>query len=239
MNKENFKIIKEINSLEVKLNHFDNLKGEDKRRIERLYQQKEHRLDDLKSYSLKKDELQKELFQIEIRTQEIEKEQSNIAQQLNQVLESNLQEKLNLQKHKLDDELNNIQEKGLLNLEAIETFAIEIQDAQSFLNGIDETIDEITHEILEKQNVDNLSEDHIKKRIEEVTADLTDEFKASYIKLRKHAPVHNSLSLLENNKCQFCHYEVNAKKLEDIQVKYQLHACEMCKRLLIPPESSY
>lgn len=239
MNKEFFKIIKEINSLEAKLDVFQNLKADDKKRIKRLFDQKSYRQEDLNEASAKKDALQKELFSIDRRTMEIEKNLKENNEKLNSIFDEKITSKLESSNEELTIELDEIQEKGLSLLEEIEEVKEEIENAQNFLNGIDETIDEIKAEVLEKQGLENESEKHIQERITQILNDLPTDFQVKYLKLKKDAPHHNSLSMAKDKKCQFCHYEINSKKLEAIEIKFELHKCDMCKRILIPEQASY
>lgn len=239
MNKEFFKIIKEINSLEAKLDIFQNLKADDKKRIKRLFDQKSYRQEDLHKASAKKDALQKELFSIDRRTMEIEKILKENNEKLNSIFDEKIASKLESSNEVLINELNEIQERGMYLLEKIEEVKEEIENAQNFLSGIDETIDEIKAEVLEKQGLKNESEKHIQERVSQILSDLPTDFKAKYNQLKKNAPHHNSLSLAKDKKCQFCHYEINSKKLEAIEIKFELHRCDMCKRILIPEQASY
>lgn len=239
MNKENFKIIKEINSLEEKLLNFDRLKSEDKKRIQRLFDQKSYRKEDLNEATLKKDALQKELFSIDRRTMEIEKTLNENKNKLNSIFDEEIIQKLESHNSQLNEELCNIQARGLEILEVIESLDGEIIDAQSFLKGIDETINEITEEILAHQKVEDISENSVHQRINEISNELTSDFKATYMKLKDNAPSHHSISLLKDKKCQFCHFELTAKKIEEIEIKLQPRACDMCKRILIPEQASY
>lgn len=239
MNKEFFKIIKEINSLEAKLDIFQNLKADDKKRINRLFDQKNHRQEDLNEASSKKDALQKELFSIDRRTMEIEKTLKENNQKLNTIFDETITSKLEKLNKELSSELDEIQERGLSLLEEIEEVKEEITNAQNFLNGIDETIDEIKAEIFEKQGLENESEKHVQERISQILNDLPIDFQTKYLKLKKDSPHHNSLSVVKDKKCQFCHYEINSRKLEAIEIKFELHKCDMCKRILIPEQASY
>jgi predicted nucleic acid-binding Zn-ribbon protein len=170
---------------------------------------------------------------------EIEKTLKENNQKLNTIFDETITSKLEKLNKELSSELDEIQERGLSLLEEIEEVKEEITNAQNFLNGIDETIDEIKAEVFEKQGLENESEKHVQERISLILNDLPIDFQTRYLKLKKDSPHHNSLSVVKDKKCQFCHYEINSRKLEAIEIKFELHKCDMCKRILIPEQASY
>jgi len=239
MKPEYFKIIKEINSLEGKLHSFRNLKIEDQKRIQRLYDQKDFKKEDLTDFIAQKESSLKECFQIDRRTMEIDKEIENINSQLNSIFDEKTIAKLVTNKEALNHELATIQEKGLELLEENESLEEDIKSAQTFLMGIDETIDEIYLEVFEEAKIKQVSQDAVIERIDQITQDLSEKFKNSYLKAKEQTPKTNPLSHIMQSRCQQCQFELPSNLISDVEDKFLIKTCVMCKRILIPQSSAY
>ena len=115
----------------------------------------------------------------------------------------------------------------------------KIKDAQTFVNDIDETIDEIKADILHEQSIKDISYENIQNRIKNLLEDLPESFQTKYLKLKKLAPSDHTLSPLKDERCDYCGYKVSAKDAMQIENLETLSACKMCKRILIPVHSAY
>lgn len=239
MNAEFFKIIKEINSLELKAKSVETLKVEDKKRMDRLYEHKENRQEDLNTYISELNNFEKRNREIDYRVQDIQKSLEDILFQKNSVFEEQLQRKLEENEKILIDEKDTIENEAFDNLEKIEELDQEIKNAQNFLRGIDETIDEILNEVKTDLGAKNLNIEKINERIDEILNDLSEEFKNKYLKLKDKAPLNSPLSILNENRCSQCGFQVPAQAALDIENLKLLDQCQMCYRILIPSHSSY
>lgn len=239
MNTEFFKIIKEINSLEIKINALDNLKGDDKKRMLRLHEHKSNRLEDLKSSTETANKLEKRNREIEYRIEDINKELLTISAQLNSVFEEKLQKRLHEKQITLKNEIERLEEEAFEILEKLEDVNQEISDAQGFLNGIDETIDEILVEVQSDLMFKDKDINQIKDRINQIESELSDDFKKKYKNLKEKAPKNTPLTFLKQSRCGHCSFQVAAKLAEEIENLKILSSCQMCKRILMPEHSSY
>tara|TARA_B100001971_G_scaffold215185_1_gene259332 strand:- start:4641 stop:5360 length:720 start_codon:yes stop_codon:yes gene_type:complete len=239
MNPEYFKIIKEINSLEKKIFSLDSLKKQDKQRIQRLLEHKSNRHEELQNFLNEENDLFKEAIEIEKEIELIDKRTADLNSQLNQVFEEDITKKLNENLKKLEQDLSQKEDRGLAILERQETLKSEIYDAQNFLKGIDETIDEIKTEIMQEQAHKDVSYENIQDRINSLISELDEGFKEKYLKLKNKAPALDQLSIINDERCAFCGFKINSSDAQRVLNLEKLLGCSMCNRILIPGHSAY
>lgn len=239
MNAEFFKIIKEINSLEQKVFSLNSLKAQDRQRISRLFEHKEQRHEKLKDHLKEIQNLRTLSVHIDNSINENDKKIQEYNSQLNSIFDQNLQDRIQENLEQAQNNNEKLQEEGLTTLEKIEEIEQEIIDSQNFLKGIDETIDEIKAEISQEQTIQDTSITNVHERIEDLLSDLSEDFRTQYLKLKAKAPTTNTLSIIFEERCSHCGFQIPHQKAEMILNLKSLCSCEMCQRIFIPKHSAY
>lgn len=138
----------------------------------------------------------------------------------------------NIDKHKLDVE--SLEDQILTEMDSVEEVAKEIEKLQTFLNGIDETIAEISQEV--ETEVKKLDE-----QIEELSPGLNtliEKFPPSHQDiiesgLKKFFPK-SPFARIDNRHCSLCRFSIDAQLAQDVTNCVDFYQCPGCDRILIP-----
>ena len=239
MNKEDYRILKEINSLNNELDKNQALIDDQLHRVVAIERQRGFKSDDL---TLTEDSLSKartELNQIENNIAHgqklLDQSKSNKANVFTQVEIESLQAQIDRSANELDE----LETRGLELMDEIETLESDARDAKTFLAGTLETIDEITEEVIESNAPTINAIKILEGRIDLLFIDLPEKVVSVTKKLIEKKLIHGPFTSLNANQCRICGYTLPVKKSEDIEKRLLFTQCSSCRRIYIPETSLY
>jgi predicted nucleic acid-binding Zn-ribbon protein len=236
---ESFKILKEINSLSMRKNVLLDLVEAEQKRITFIENNRREREASLVSFqdTLKeqKADLTSTENQINLLSQKIEKDNTNLVSLVDGASISSLQKQIDEMKIKLDQN----EEKGLELLDLIESSEVNISDCNEFLKGSLESLNEIKVEVDEKVSELQSEIDSITKRDALLMEELPPNFnnKISLI-LKKNIQI-SSFTRIKGGSCEFCRFNLSKSDVIAIEDKLALKSCQGCSRIFIPIQSGY
>lgn len=239
MNKDTFRILKEINSLYTANQKLSELIENEHSRIHKIQNLRDDKKQkiiqtekDLKQFSAK-------LLQTE---NSIADNQSKLNQALsnkNNVYSENEISAFEKQIASFKESIDELENKGLEVLSTCEQLSEELSDAKSFLTGSRETLLEITKE------VEKISKPHIDKinihklRIENLFLEIPEDLKDKFQKLMKRNLKYGPTSQIQQNSCSVCRMEISRLDIEKVEKHLQIKFCSTCDRLFIPISTLY
>lgn len=228
-----FQILREIQSLNDKIQSFMVTQSQEKSRIDRLLKMKEKRQQEVAGLLAENDHNSVEVAQLEKDLFEIESKITLAQRAYDQTM--NIEAKKPLAK--LEAEKNSLEEKILTGLEKLENNQEAIKQSLAFFEGIEESIEEVREEVFGSGQV--VSQDLLKtkKRIELLLEELSPKFRELFLRTQKKGLPISPFSKIKDKSCQFCHHRVEELKLTRILDLGELKACSLCERLLLPPEA--
>lgn len=240
MNKEKYRILKELGSLANSIISLQNLAKDDYTRIHKIEQQRKERLD---QKEINQEELNKKRGELS----HLAKDTSYFSdlllkgeQQLkaliseNEILATTKQiENSQLKLEQCEDQAFQI----LLDLEHLD---IEISKAKKFLKGSLETIDEIEKEI-ESSNGEFFKEIKIKEnRINNLHSQLPKNVLEKLEKLSKKSLKYGPLAqITPQSSCEHCGYLISTLLVTKVEKDQLFSSCPGCERIFIPQSVKY
>lgn len=238
MNKEIYRILKEINSLHHKVLQLrETIKAEQERvsKIEtRVKQTKEELEDLLAQLKQKRQELTHNEGKLEQAIQLLEKTEIAIASaQTEKELDS-----LNKQKLAAETTIDELNETTFNQLEEVDELNEKREELQGFIKGAPEGVVEIQADV-DEQNKPRLIQveqylQRIKDHFQELPTDISLKMKKA-LELPKSAVT----KLNSQNYCDYCGSQAAPNLARDIETKLLLKSCSGCSRLIIPLSSQY
>ena len=207
MSKNAFFILREIDSLRRMQNQHSKLISSENDRIRKLEQK---RLDSQNEYLRLKSEL------------------SSTNNRLNDI-------DLQLTRERLAPDLvTKLEAEGLELLSKAAELEEKINDCQTFISGISNTIKEIAEEVGLENKGQEFAIENIHERIAALESELPAEFKNIYLKtMALHLPV-GIFTCVENQACKFCRRALSRIEDSEIEVQHQIKTCPGCKRIFLP-----
>ncbi|MEX1099494.1 MAG: hypothetical protein WEB87_03640 [Bacteriovoracaceae bacterium] len=239
MNKEYFKILKEINSLEQKMASLTAINQEESFRVDKLKQKKDEALQDLEALELEERLLKQKSQKIENRLAALDSRGKKLDADLKGNFDGKQAPLLEKEKAKVALELEDLENQGLENLEKLEELEAAIQDKKTFIAGVAETIEEIGLEVGEIVVKNENAMKTLEKRIENSLQEVPANFQSVYSSLRKKAMPVSLFASIQNRKCSICKMSVDWEKEAKVEEKMLLKTCSNCGRIFIPKESLY
>ena len=146
----------------------------------------------------------------------------------------------------IDKELATVtSEKGKLEniiLEQMETLS-NLEDAlstfNSFLSGIDKSIQEIQTEVNQTIKEENIQISNYQERISELIKNIPSEAKEIFSNVNKKHKYNSPITLINNNACSKCNYPIDRNLASLIEKGTMLELCPGCERLLAPHNTQY
>lgn len=238
LEKESFRILKELNSLNLRIGPLEKAIKDELSRIKKIEvtrskrsQEKEQQIDHLANLKI-------ELENTEHRIDKLSKGLKKMKLDEGQLFTENEISAYRKQLAVMQEELSQHEDRGLELLEQIEDTQIEINDANNFLEGSLESICEIEDDI-KKENEETYKEIQIiRQRVEILLKQLPEKVTIKFNKLlgTKKYPL-SEISL--NNSCQICGYLIPKALITSLETTMKFHTCPGCERILIPQGSKY
>lgn len=240
MNKESFRILKEINSLNQKIQSESKLIQAELGRIEKIEKMREQRKIEQDKYKSEHQECFSEMTRIENESERVSQLLDKNRSQLNQVFSENEIKTLQTQIEFNETGLDKLQTEGIQKLEELESLETMIKEADQFLNGSTETILEIESEIkqtnAEAFNIIRTSEERLKLLFEQLPEIVVKKINS----LLDKGPHFNPISeITEKNDCYICHFALHKSLVDAVERQFKFHTCTSCGRILIPQSSKY
>jgi predicted nucleic acid-binding Zn-ribbon protein len=236
---ENFKVIKEIDSLDRQKKDI-NLKAQNQSdRIISINQKITDKEDDLAS-------LKADLKEITSSLMKMENELSNLQQKIEIKISQKGQVFTETQINSLDKEIESYQ-KNLITTEELvfkkmeikESFEEEIKDCLTFIQGATKSSKEVQIEVEGICLELNQKKQIIDERIENLIATIPENFKTKVKLLLVKNFRSTILTTIKDKACNYCRCSIASGLINEIEDKYNLKSCTGCKRIFIPSASSY
>lgn len=229
-----FQNLVECSSLDMKIKmHLDKIYDEEKR-ITFITSQKQKKLEEfdlvnneLNSLSLQNNQIEKELYKLYKNT---ERSTEHLAMAQNQKQADSTQHELELLRNKIDT----LESEALEILEKIETVEIKKNELHNFLENIDQTIKEVTHEVSTLKNKESSSIEQYESRIKKLLDEIDPSFKEAYQISLKQFRFKTPLTFIMGKKCRECHFEVDEYTRDSVDRNFQIEHCSGCNRLIVP-----
>lgn len=237
--KEQFKLLKEISSLFDQREILQDKVIKENLRVEKVIKQRQVR-------EQEKLELQEQLKKASSQEQHIENclahSQGQLDQakgHLNSVQTQQQIDALTSEISKLESDINQLEEEGIEILEKIDLLNKNIEEANSFLIGSEESLNEITHEVAEISDDFQKQIEILNQRIHSLTDELNPIFQNKLnTAINKKIPI-SIFSRISGGCCDFCKLQLSKVEVDNIERKLNLATCNGCSRIFIPLNSLY
>lgn len=239
MNKEQFKILKEINSLLLKIKEIDlNIESENSR-VTKIINLREEK----KSHHLKlQDELvaiQKDIDLNEKKLKEIAKIKETSEKSSHLIKNESEAEKFSLQQKKLNDDISSAEDLIFSLLQRFDDIQNEISETALFLEGSLITLNDIKKEVLEINEPLLKEIEKLKVRIEYLKGELSQNFKTKLESTLNKNLKNSPFTRIISSYCEHCKLLVSKIDEEAIERNLSLKSCSGCSRIFIPREANY
>jgi predicted nucleic acid-binding Zn-ribbon protein len=239
VNKEDYRVMKEINSL-----YLENLGLEKKvlsetSRIDKVYLLRSEAQEQIVSYN---ENLKSQKANFQISENDIAKLQNSLdnnrghlASAITEQEIKSLESQITTSETKLDEAENS----GLELMESIETLEKNIKTRESFLQGSQETLIELSSEVAEITKPHRLKTQQNTNRLELLKVELPELALDKYLKLLIKNLKYGPLASIDVNQCSICKYGLAVTDIELIEKKLALRSCAGCSRLFVPRSTLY
>lgn len=231
---KDFTTLKEIQSLDNMIaKHLDAIKSEESRKdhILGMRQKRETEkvglLKKVEENSALINELEKELFDWEKKRQQAELNQDRAKDQ-KQV------EALEKEINQLTPKCEDCEEKILNLLEENEEIKVKVDEADEFLKGSGETLNQISKEILDETKEERHQITNYEERIEALITEIPKELLEAFNRAQKKYRFKMPLARIVNRACEKCRFQVDSQTLSLVDQARTIAHCQQCERLLIP-----
>ena len=237
MSTESFKILKEINSLSMRVNELNDLIANENKRVTFIERNRASRESERDEFLKEKDEQQKVLVKTEndiaTNSSKIAKDKENLSTLMDAGAIQSLEKQINDSEQKLDA----LEEEGLLVLEKIEELEKEIDEASDFLQGSLESLSEIKIEVTNACKAYQEEIDQLSSRVELLKVELPPLFQSKLeLTLSKNIPISN-FTRIKDESCEFCRYGLSKMDTKSIEDQLNLKICQSCSRIFLPKAS--
>lgn len=232
-------MLKEINSLLRLIDEQKELIKNESSRLSKIESLRQTRNEEL-------DEVNSKISVLEVRTKDIEKELEALIKNKEQferaVNEAKTQAALESSEKQFEFTLlnmNTLEEEQFGILEELEELSSLQKDAQEFLSGSLETLNEITSEVNEL-NAPRLSEiSSLNNRISLIKEELPPLFQTKLESLlKKNLPL-SPFTRIISHRCEYCKFQLSRVDEEAVEKTFALKNCSSCSRLFLPLDAAY
>jgi predicted nucleic acid-binding Zn-ribbon protein len=131
-------------------------------------------------------------------------------------------------------QIEELETQGLILLDRQDQIHSEQVDAKTFLQGLEETFQEIEEEVKLQNNLHNQEIKNLEQRISYLMEELPDEFKNILIKITQKNLAHGPFTRVEQGSCYFCRYKISRIDESEIDMQKNLKTCTQCSRIFLP-----
>lgn len=233
-----FQNLIEITSLDKKIHGHMQKIEEELRRIDFLTSNVEKRKEELaeltnqlSQYNVENNELEKDLFN---KTKAHAKAKDNLAMATSQKQLDSLEKEIS----NLEPAISELEDRGLELLELIEVSETKIDEANSFIKGSTQTIEEIKLEVEEIKKNEEEQIKNLEKRNQDLLnaceSNFQTAFNSSLEKYRFKAP----LTFIKGRDCRECSFAIDEGTRDAVDRNFSLEFCPGCSRLICPLAAS-
>lgn len=239
MNKEDFRILKEVCGLHQKADELSKAVDVEQSRISKIETLRIEANKDLADATQSLVENSKNLLNVENKTEDLNKKILQGEQALNNATSEKQLSSSQMQLNSFKSELDNFENEAFNLLEISEELQERIDEKNNFLNGSEKTLKDISIEV--QQNIDPMMSEIevIRKRIDNLGSQLPEQTKTRLYKLIDKKLMHGPLTKIQDGSCFICRYEVNSINRDKIDKNLALLSCSSCSRLFIPNSTLY
>ena len=240
MNKEAFKILKEINSLNLNLIKFKKTIQAELQRIDRIDNSREERTTEQANLQVQLKTCKKNLLDVDKKSEYFDDIIKASKGKIPTTFDERELNALNSQISNAENEVDQLQDQGLTLLDEVDTLENKIADATSFLAGSLETKLEIEKEI-NLENDDILKEmTIINERLDILHTQIPTKASERILKLIKDKPKVSPLAHISPTRnCDICGYLIPQVTERAVEVDLKLSSCPGCTRILIPQSTKF
>lgn len=239
MNKEYFKILKEINSLEGDVSSLEAENQQETYRVDKLTAREEETRDELRR-------LQEELKEKKLESQKNENllvsldvKVKKSAADMRASTDSKHMEAQERERERYEAELEQAETYGFEILEKIDELSGLISEKETFLAGIGETIAEIKAEVDEVAAKNQVQIDSKQKRVDSALEQLPKNFQSAYQSVKSKNLSISSFTKIVAGKCAVCKMSVDRTKESQVEDQLAIKSCSSCGRIFIPNQALY
>lgn len=235
MDKNYYRILKELNSLKQAIPSLEKIIAGELSRIDKIEKLREIQKSNLLNWENRLMTMTQELQEVENNISKMSASLTKAQTDCKGLISEHEINSLDKQMKLLTEKIDEAEMNGLSIIEQCQELEQNIKDAKSFLKGSLETIHEIEAEI-NSANADIYNEINIKKmRIKNLFEELPTNVVNKLHYLENKGPRFIPLSqLTEQNTCQMCGYLTPMAIVSSIEKYQRFHTCSACERILIP-----
>ncbi len=224
MTAESFLKLKEFDSLEkMKLHHQKQIQ-EQEERLSLLNNKKQEKLNSQKQLLNDLHALEQQYFESEKKLKTAEAQASGLRDI--GADESKIQQ-FQSDAAKLENELFGL-------LEQTEQIQQELNEAKTFLSGLEKTILEIDTEVSGEREEHQKAIAQLDLRLVLIKEELPTDFREALEKTLKKKLAIGPFTRIENGSCYFCRYKISRVEESEIDMQKMLKHCPQCTRIFLP-----
>ncbi|MBD66665.1 MAG: hypothetical protein CME62_15765 [Halobacteriovoraceae bacterium] len=239
MNKESFKILKEINSLYTSKDRTQHSIDSEYQRIAKIEKQSTLNKEELTREEALLSEFRQKLTHAE---NEVDKLQALIEKSqahLNQVFTTEEIKALESQIDQATIQLHPLEEKTLELMQEIEDHEKRKEEIKEFLKGCQETIKEIQIEVDDAVIPLNKEIQSFQARIDLLISELPENVVSKLNQLREKKLTHGPLAEIAEKKCSICSFHLDQSLIAEVEKNLKFKTCSGCGRILVPGNALY
>tara|TARA_B100000925_G_scaffold290732_1_gene276653 strand:- start:4610 stop:5323 length:714 start_codon:yes stop_codon:yes gene_type:complete len=237
MKKEDFIPLIEIQSLDSKIMKLEKTISEELKRLDHLNglnNKNEIKLSELLN---KKNDLDKEVLEIEVEVDTLEKKIEKANQDLMKSTSNNEVVKLESFIKESSKKVEFAEENALTKMELLESLLIEISKSNEFKKNFPQTLQEFEIEIKNDNEKVFNSLDSAKERRGELINEMPTSLRSSY--LGKKKVMDKPVCFLLGNRCDNCKTQIDQFTISSIQKYLDINFCPTCKKILVSKDILY
>lgn len=239
MNKEIFRILKEINSLYEKRTKLENEIEVENQRAAKIENQRNEKKEELDQFQTEHKDLSGQLAKVEAEIHSEQKKLETSKQHISSVFTEQEVNSLQSQINTYQENLDNFENDGLELMEKIEELTQNISDHKGFLTGSKETLDEISKEISEL-NQPRLKEiETLNTRVSALLSDIPEDIVKRFNQVLDLKLPKSPMTTIDKKQCSMCRFQLEQSLVDDVEKLFKFKQCSGCRRILIPISSLY
>ena len=131
-------------------------------------------------------------------------------------------------------EIESLEERGFDYLNQIDNLENQLADNKTFLDGLEKTKTEISHEASTEIGSMDKELSTIDIRITSLMEELPADYKTLLLKVSAKKLAHGPFTRVGNGSCFFCRYQISRIEESEIDMQKGLKTCKQCGRIFLP-----
>lgn len=239
MNKEDFRILKELCGLHQKKKDLEGDIAEERTRITKIENLRADAQNTIEHTSKNLDATSQSLIVTENKVEHLGRQILQGEQALSNATSEKQVESSERQLLAHKEEQKELEESAFELMERIEAFQSEISDKKEFLLGSEKTLIEIKAEVAAHTAPIAAEVEVLRSRVANLKSELPDLAATRIEKLIEKDLKHGPLTKIQDGSCFICRFTVNATDKDRIEKLLNLTACSSCYRIFIPNSTLY